>query len=301
MKKLILTRGLPASGKSTWAKAWVAKSPLDRRRINNDDMVIELGLVGDFRDRSYNILKEAREFRLKAFMSKGYDIVLDNMNLSKTSNEEAKKFAEEYGYEIEYKDFLNISLEELLDRNSKRKTDVTEEILRKLYKKFKPTICKILAEQEVSRWVKYDKTLPECIIVDLDGTVAFNVSGRPFYGEGCKENIYKDVSCDSMIDLINAMFARESYPCDVFIITGRDESVRLETEDWLKHNYVDYTKLFMRQPKDFRSSDIVKNEIYEQNIKGKYNVVFVLEDSKKCVDMWRNNGLICLQPNEGKL
>ena len=37
-KKLILTRGIPGSGKSTWAKAWVAENPERRVRLNWDDM-----------------------------------------------------------------------------------------------------------------------------------------------------------------------------------------------------------------------------------------------------------------------
>lgn len=36
------------------------------------------------------------------------------------------------------------------------------------------------------------------------------------------------------------------------------------------------------------------------NIKDKYYIPIVLEDSTKCVRMWREQGLICLQPNEGK-
>lgn len=44
----------------------------------------------------------------------------------------------------------------------------------------------------------------------------------------------------------------------------------------------------------------IQMKIYEDNIKGKYNVQFVLEDNYKCVEMWREQGLTCLQPNEGK-
>jgi len=38
MKKVILTKGLPSSGKSTWAKALVDESPNSYKRINNDDL-----------------------------------------------------------------------------------------------------------------------------------------------------------------------------------------------------------------------------------------------------------------------
>ena len=49
-----------------------------------------------------------------------------------------------------------------------------------------------------------------------------------------------------------------------------------------------------------RPNPIGEKKIYEDNIKGKYNVQFVLEDNYKCVKMWREQGLVCLQPNEGK-
>ena len=36
MKRIILTRGIPASGKSTWAKQEVIKDPEHSIRINRD-------------------------------------------------------------------------------------------------------------------------------------------------------------------------------------------------------------------------------------------------------------------------
>ena len=38
IRKIILARGIPGSGKSTWARAWVAESPETRIRINYDDL-----------------------------------------------------------------------------------------------------------------------------------------------------------------------------------------------------------------------------------------------------------------------
>ena len=38
MKRIILTRGIPASGKSTWAKQEVLKDPEYSIRINRDDL-----------------------------------------------------------------------------------------------------------------------------------------------------------------------------------------------------------------------------------------------------------------------
>ena len=42
-RKLILCRGIQASGKSTWAKAWAKEDPEHRVRFNNDDIRNMLG------------------------------------------------------------------------------------------------------------------------------------------------------------------------------------------------------------------------------------------------------------------
>lgn len=55
-----------------------------------------------------------------------------------------------------------------------------------------------------------------------------------------------------------------------------------------------------RPIKDYSPGADCKKKIYKDNIEGKYNVQFVLEDNYKCVKMWREQGLLCLQPNEGK-
>ncbi len=37
--------------------------------------------------------------------------------------------------------------------------------------------------------------------------------------------------------------------------------------------------------------EVVKEEIFNENIRGNYNVRFVLDDRNKVVDMWRQLGL----------
>jgi adenylate cyclase class IV len=58
-------------------------------------------------------------------------------------------------------------------------------------------------------------------------------------------------------------------------------------------------KLFMRQAGDNRDDRIVKREIYEREIKGRYNVRFVLDDRNKVVALWRDLGLPCFQVADG--
>jgi len=55
----------------------------------------------------------------------------------------------------------------------------------------------------------------------------------------------------------------------------------------------------MRKTGDSRKDSIVKREIFEEHIKGKYRIQFVLDDRNQVVEMWRQLGLTCLQVAEG--
>lgn len=86
----------------------------------------------------------------------------------------------------------------------------------------------------------------------------------------------------------------------IIFLTGRPETARPLTEEWLKKNVpsINYT-LLMRSSSDFRSGEIVKSEIWEKEINPKYNTLCVFEDSNKCVDMWRELGILTCQVANG--
>ena len=69
MPKIILTRGIQGSGKSTWAKKWVEEEPTHRVRWNNDDFRKMLGpyWIPEREELIPRIMKEAidEEVRLK--------------------------------------------------------------------------------------------------------------------------------------------------------------------------------------------------------------------------------------------
>lgn len=87
----------------------------------------------------------------------------------------------------------------------------------------------------------------------------------------------------------------------ILIVTGREGTPEIieATKNWLINNNIPYDFIYLRPVKDYSPGAECKKEIYNNYIKGKYNVSFVLEDNKKCVNMWRSEGLICLQPNDG--
>jgi len=72
-----------------------------------------------------------------------------------------------------------------------------------------------------------------------------------------------------------------------------------QTMDWLIENEVDFDELHMRNPGDQRKDSVVKREMFDEFIKDKYNVLFVVDDRDQVVEMWRSMGLTCLQVNYG--
>ena len=72
------------------------------------------------------------------------------------------------------------------------------------------------------------------------------------------------------------------------------------TEKWLAEKTVfNWRHLYMRPTGDVRKDFIIKKEIYEACIKGKYSVVTVLDDRDQTVAFWRSEGLPCWQVNYG--
>ena len=151
--------------------------------------------------------------------------------------------------------------------------------------------------------------MKKAIIVDLDGTLA-DCSHRLHHIEGEKkgwDKFFEGIKDDKVNEwckhLIYGMHtAQYSYTALPIIVTGRPEKTIPATDDWLKENLIwptSFAGMFFRKDGDFRPDTVIKKEIYEKQIKGRYDILFVLEDRKNVVDMWRSLGLTCLQCADG--
>ena len=85
----------------------------------------------------------------------------------------------------------------------------------------------------------------------------------------------------------------------IIYVSGRGSEHKDVTLDWLeKHNFpVDH--LHMRKSGDYRKDYIIKKEIYDEMIKEVFDILFILDDRKQVVDMWRKEGLTVLHCAEG--
>ena len=143
------------------------------------------------------------------------------------------------------------------------------------------------------------------VIVDIDGTIA-KVGDRLKYLQQEKkdwdafyEHCDEDEPIDDMCQLVVDMFVA-GY--DIVFCTGRRESVRQKTEEWLFWNVmsIEHGELLMRKDGDWRHDTEVKPELLANAGIGPEDVYFVLEDRDSMVAKWRELGFRVLQVNEGK-
>lgn len=245
------------------------------------------------------IMKTLRASFLEDMMLKGWDIVVDNMNLNPKDwefYEGLVKAHNERGgtqYKIEYMDFF-IPVEECIRRDAMRSNPIGEEVIRATWKRYRHFIvCKEI-ENKFYNIRTYDVNKRDCIIADMDSTLCVNLTGRPFYTDDWKEKLIYDTPITGPISILRAQ--KMTGTCDILIVTGRKDEGRDQTEEWLKTYNVPYDRLFMRGQNDYTKSEVFKENILKNIILPKYNVLFALEDDNKCVQMYRRNGLICLQP-----
>ena len=85
----------------------------------------------------------------------------------------------------------------------------------------------------------------------------------------------------------------------IIIMTGRSEEYRKETEEWLNLYDIRYDQLLMRQKDDYKRDTVVKKELYNDNIKDKYNVICVFDDRLSVCRQWVDMGIFTFTVNQG--
>ena len=233
-------------------------------------------------------------------MNRGYDIVVDNMNLNPKEVKFWKNVVgtqngdpDGYEYEIEFKDFF-IPLEECIRRDAARPNPIGEKVIRDTWRKYKHFIQTSEVEKYVNNLRAWDAGKPICVVVDMDSTLCFNTTKRPWFGEGAAEGMKDDIANDDVCMVVVKL--QEIYP--IVLATGRDTSQEEVTKQWLSTRGINVTDFYFRTAGDYRKGVEVKREQIEKILE-KYNVLVVFEDCEPIVQMYRDMGLTVLQPNKG--
>lgn len=278
--KILLLRGLPASGKSTYAKGLVSKNH-NWVRVNKDDLRAMMN-NGEFSGKlEKQVVKTEREIAENA-LKIGKSVIVDDTNFNPTHEEFFRQLAKSYKAEFDVK-FFNTPLEICMIRDNERPNGVGETVIRRMYNQYlkpKPAIY------------EHNKSLPKAVICDIDGTLAHMKDRSPYDWS----RVGEDEVDPNIKNLLNTV--KDKYV--IILVSGRDEVCREKTEKWLRENGIPHHAiLFMRSENDNRKDTVIKRELFENYIRDYYNIQFVLDDRNQVVEMWRSLGLKCLQVQEG--
>jgi predicted kinase len=275
MKTITLTRGLPASGKSTWAKEQVQNSKGSTVVITKDDLRL---MFADTKSREKLVLK-CRDSLTRLALAEGKNVIWADTGFNPIHEEAAKVIAKEYDAKVIINDsFVATPMSECIARDKLRSNAVGEKVIRTMYNQYLKPIETVLVQNE---------NLNRCILVDIDGCLANKSPERGYY-EWSKVNLD---SVNEYVQNIVAGYKLLKPESKIIILSGRDGICKSETMQWLLDNNIPVDELLMRAVDDMRSDDIVKEEIYDNNIKDKYYVDFVIDDRMKVIRMWCKLGL----------
>lgn len=152
----------------------------------------------------------------------------------------------------------------------------------------------------------------ECVIVDIDGTIADNAHRLPLVMGKKRDYVryhamtHLDTPIEPMLNMVRGIIERST---PVVFLTGRPESVRGVTEDWLDIHLLSRiriespnlwfsTSLVMRETDDHSKSMDFKRRELDRIRESGVDPVMAIEDRADIVRMFRDEGLICLDVGE---
>ncbi len=295
MPTLTITRGLPGSGKTTWARQQGGHV-----RVNRDELrrMLHGGpLYAGWAEIQVTVAQRAA---VEALLRAGLDVICDDTNLRARVVRDLADLGRSCGAEVVVHDFTDVPVEECVTRDAVRPEGerVGEEVIREMWRRYlagRRLPLPVPALPPAPGPTRYEPPpgMPEAFIVDIDGTVAV-MGGRSPYDES---RVHEDAPNEPVIRVVRALHAA-GYR--IVFCSGRTDASRESTAAWLaEHVGVPYEALLMRPFGDQRKDSIVKGELFEKHVRHAYRVVGVLDDRMQVVRMWRALGLTVMQVAEG--
>ena len=287
--KIIVLQGVPASGKSTYAR--------DLHKMNENYVIVNRDNIRESRG-SYWIpsqeeyISSIEEFEVRSALDHNLIPIIDATNLNPKTIQKWENIAKEYNVEIEYKLF-KIDYNTAIQRDKLRERPVGEKVIKRFFKDYFP---EMLYPMDDKRFIQEpDKNKIDIIVCDIDGTVAMRTGRSPYdYSKVLTDNPDK-----RLFKILNQL--NEKY--HIIFLSGREGTERCynDTKKWIETHFKPSCgtrrnwELIMRTPKDYRKDCIIKEEIYKEKIEPYYNVITVFDDRDQVVKMWRDLGILCCQ------
>ena len=292
MAKLIFCRGLPGSGKTTYARVleqqgWV--------RVNKDDIRVALGMDRKTykRDQEFAVVDHRNHLICKALKA-GKNVISDDTNFGRKHEPRLRQLATQFNAEFVVKDFSDVPVETCIARDAVRDgaTRVGDAVIWGMAE----THLGVKRPEHVTPYI-VDTTLPKAVICDLDGTLAIH-HRNPYDFERCDTDTVNAPVRFMLNSVYRAWYNNERLD-QIIYLSGRDDSIRDKSEEWLDRNHCPPGPLFMRKTGDKRKDSLVKRELFDEHINGRWHVLFVLDDRPQVLRMWRDLGLFTFQIGDG--
>lgn len=300
-KQLVfILKGLPASGKSTYAKKVIAEGNNKWKRVNKDDLrtMVDAGRWSKSREK---FILKIRDQLISTYLEEGYNVIVDDTNLHPRHETRIKQLVGDRA-EVRVISF-HVPLKECLRRDCHRRTTVGPRVILSMYNQFLNDGEKIKLKDlpynpyflryKDRSWFTTHPRKRKAIMYDIDGTLAHMWNRSPFQLEKVHED-YLNLPVAQM-----AKMTAQHY--DNIILTGRSgtDDCREKTLRWLAHHQIPYTEFFMRGADDNRNDALIKEEIYKKHIEPYFDVIAIFDDRDRVVDNWRKLGLTCFQVDYG--
>jgi len=294
-------KGLPASGKSSWAREKIEQdrhSGIITKRVNKDDLRSMIDNSVHSKEREKFILK-IRDEIIYLSLREGYNVIVDDTNFHPKHEAQIKTLIANASWHSESEinleeKFFDTPLHECIKRDSERENPVGKAVIMDMYHRY-------LKNTEKASII-HDPELSNCLICDIDGTLALHGTRRsPFEYWKADEDRLNTPILTLLRSLLYYYDESDEPLLRVFIMTGREnlenengDTIKDLTSRWLKDNNVPFDQILIRENGDHRPDWIVKDELYQKNIESKYNVLYVIDDRKQVIDMWREKGFTVL-------
>ena len=284
--KAIITVGISASGKSTWAAEKVNEAGSRWFIVCRDNIRWSVSGVTGWKDYKFNKktekeVTELQEAHIKFLAKDKCNIIIADTNLNPSTRNRLIDLCTSLGYEVEIKEFP-ITLEEAWKRDQFRGVfSVGRDVIYKQWQQW----LEYKGEGYKPNSITNNGITPKAVIFDIDGTLAHMDGNRRAFE-------WDKVGMDSVDAHVKRML--KAYVCDdyaIIIVSGRDSSCRSQTEDWLYENRIYYDALLMRPKGDMRKDTIIKREIFDNYIRNEYNVEVVFDDRPSVVRTWYDIGI----------
>ena len=290
--KILVLQGVPASGKSTFARSLVLK--------DKSYVIVSRDAIREARGEYWipeheDYISDIEEFEIRSAIKHNLNPIIDATNLNPKTIAKWKNLAEELNVNIEFKMF-EIDFATALERDSKRERSVGKKVLERFFKDYFPgQLNAYYTDDRLKKlFYPYNDEKEDCIIVDLDGTVCLH-NGRSPYD---LTRVSEDIPNYPLVRFLQELICNKH----IIFLSGREgtDQCRQDTINWLTENICSSNfgykwELLMRDKNNFEPDEVIKERIFHKEIEPKYSVLAIFDDRDKVVKMWRSLGLLCNQ------